>query len=179
MSHINMGLALRGSVEGDMAQLTEMLEDAIALLAMNNIDQWQKGSISSEILLDAIRHDQGFVWEQRDTTGIAGFCVLDTYDELYEENLAKGEWTIEGPYLAIHRVMVSQHLRGRKVTTQMFLDIKKMGIVNNIASLRIDTHPDNVMMQKTLKRNGFVRTGLLYMPSGSPRYAYEFDLSLI
>ena len=61
MSHINMGLALRGSVEGDMAQLTEMLEDAIALLAMNNIDQWQKGSISSEILLDAIRHDQGFV----------------------------------------------------------------------------------------------------------------------
>nr|WP_279099813.1 GNAT family N-acetyltransferase [Aerococcus urinaeequi] len=176
MSHINMGLALRGSIESDMAQLTGMLEDAIALLAMNNIDQWQKGSISSEILLDAIMHDQAFVWEQRDSTGIAGFCVLDTYDELYE-NLAEGEWTVPGSYLAIHRVMVSQHLRGRKVTTQMFLDIKKMGIVNNVDSLRIDTHPDNIMMQKTLKRNGFVRTGLLYMPSGSSRYTYEFDLS--
>ena len=172
-----MGLALRESVESDMAQLTGMLEDAIALLAMNNIDQWQNGTISNEDLLDAIMHDQGFVWEQRDATGIAGFCVLDTYDELYEETLAEGKWTVEGPYLSIHRVMVSQHLRGRKVTSQMFLDIKKMGIVNNITSLRIDTHPDNVMMQKTLKRNGFVRTGLLYMPSGSPRYTYEFDLS--
>lgn len=176
MSHINMGLALRGSIESDMAQFTGMLEDAIALLAMNNIDQWQNGTISSEILLDAIMHDQAFVWEQRDSTGIAGFCVLDTYDELYE-NLAEGEWTVPGSYLAIHRVMVSQHLRGRKVTTQMFLDIKKMGIVNNVDSLRIDTHPDNIMMQKTLKRNGFVRTGLLYMPSGSSRYTYEFDLS--
>lgn len=176
MSHINMGLALRESVESDMAQLTGMLEDAIALLAMNNIDQWQNGTISNEDLLDAIMHDQSFVWEQRDTTGIAGFCVLDTYDEPYE-NLAEGEWTVKGPYLSIHRVMVSQHLRGRKVTSQMFLDIKKMGVVNNITSLRIDTHPDNVMMQKTLKRNGFVRTGLLYMPSGSPRYTYEFDLS--
>lgn len=176
MSHINMGLALRGSIESDMAQLTGMLEDAIALLAMNNIDQWQNGTIFSEILLDAIMHDQAFVWEQRDSTGIAGFCVLDTYDELYE-NLAEGEWTVPGSYLAIHRVMVSQHLRGRKVTTQMFLDIKKMGIVNNVDSLRIDTHPDNIMMQKTLKRNGFVRTGLLYMPSGSSRYTYEFDLS--
>lgn len=176
MSHINMGLALRGSIESDMAQLTGMLEDAIALLAMNNIDQWQNGTISSEILLDAIMHDQAFVWEQRDSTGIAGFCVLDTYDELYE-NLAEGEWTVPGSYLAIHRVMVSQHLRGRKVTTQMFLDIKKMGIVNNVDSLRIDTHPDNIMMQKTLKRNGFVRTGLLFMPSGSSRYTYEFDLS--
>ncbi|SPT61501.1 Uncharacterised protein [Aerococcus viridans] len=177
MSHINMGLALRESVESDMAQLTGMLEDAIALLAMNNIDQWQNGTISNEDLLDAIMHDQGFVWEQRDATGIAGFCVLDTYDELYEETLAEGKWTVEGPYLAIHRVMVSQHLRGRKVSTQMFLDIKKIAVVNHIASLRIDTHPDNVMMQKTLKRNGFVRTGLLYMPSGSPRYTYEFDLS--
>ncbi|MFV8290507.1 GNAT family N-acetyltransferase [Aerococcus viridans] len=177
MSHIKMGLALRQSVEGDMAQLAKMLEDAIALLAMNNVDQWQNGTISSKMLLDAIMHDQAFVWEQRDATGIAGFCVLNTYDELYEETLAEGEWTVDGPYLAIHRVMVSQHLRGRKVSTQMFLDIKKMGVDSNIASLRIDTHPDNIIMQKTLKRNGFVRTGLLYMPSGSPRYTYEFDLS--
>lgn len=177
MSHIKMGLAIRQSVEGDITQLAKMLEDAIALLATNNVDQWQNGTISSKILLDAIMHDQGFVWEQRDATGIAGFCVLDTYDELYEETLAEGKWTVEGPYLAIHRVMVSQHLRGRKVSTQMFLDIKKIGVVNNIASLRIDTHPDNILMQKTLKRNGFVRTGLLYMPSGSPRYTYEFDLS--
>ncbi|WP_290490744.1 MULTISPECIES: GNAT family N-acetyltransferase [unclassified Aerococcus] len=177
MSHIKMGLAPRQSVEGDLAQLTKMLEDAIALLAVNNVDQWQNGTISSKMLLDAIIQGQGFVWEQRDTTGIAGFCVLDTYDELYEVPLAEGKWTVEGPYLAIHRVMVSQHLRGRKVSTQMFLDIKKMGVVNNIASLRIDTHPDNIIMQKTLKRNGFARTGLLYMPSGSPRYTYEFDLS--
>ncbi|MGY0836468.1 GNAT family N-acetyltransferase [Aerococcus urinaeequi] len=176
MSQINMGLALRGSVESDMTQLTCMLEDAIALLAMNSIDQWQNGTISREILLDAIMHDQAFVWEQRDSGGIAGFCVLDTYDELYE-NLVEGEWIVSGSYLAIHRVMVSKHLRGSKVTTQMFLDIKKMGILNNIDALRIDTHPDNIMMQKTLKRNGFVRTGLLYMPSGSPRYTYEFDLS--
>ncbi|OYQ67446.1 acetyltransferase [Aerococcus sp. 1KP-2016] len=176
MSHINMGLALRTAVENDMSQLTVMLEDAIALLALNNIDQWQNGTITSEMLLEGIIKDQAFIWEDRDTHGVAAFCVLDTYDEPYE-NLAEGEWTVEGPYFAIHRVMVSQLFRRKKVSTQMFLDIKKIAIVNNIASLRIDTHPDNFMMQKSLARNGFKRTGLLYMPSGSPRYTYEFDLS--
>lgn len=176
MNQINMGLTVRTSIEEDMSQLTSMLEDAIALLAMNNIDQWQNGSISSEILLNAILKDQAFVWEQTDSGLIAGFCVLEEYDETYE-NLAEGEWTVNGSYFAIHRFMVSQQMRGGKVTGEMFMDIKKMAKINGIASLRIDTHPDNVMMQKVLARNGFEHTGLIYLPSGSSRLTYEYDLA--
>lgn len=176
MNHLDMGLVLRNAVETDMIQLTGMLEDAIALLAKNNVDQWQNGTLSSELLLGAVLTKEAYVWEERDMGAIAGFCVINTTDDLYDQALSEGKWRVEGSYLAIHRVMVSQHIRGLKTSTQMFLDIKKMGIINGVQSLRVDTHPDNLLMQKALIRNGFVRTGLLYMPSGSPRYTYDFDL---
>lgn len=44
-------------------------------------------------------------------------------------------------------------------------------------SIRIDTHPENLTMQKTLKRAGFQRCGELVLLSGDEagdlRYGYE------
>ena len=38
--------------------------------------------------------------------------------------------------------------------------------------VRADTHADNVYMQRTLEKSGFVRCGRIYTEDGSPRWAY-------
>ena len=40
--------------------------------------------------------------------------------------------------------------------------------------LRIDTHPDNRVMQSLLEKLGFQKCGVVHVPEDSdPRYAYE------
>ena len=39
--------------------------------------------------------------------------------------------------------------------------------------IRIDTHPDNRIMQNWLKKNGFSYCGWIWLVTGDLRYAYE------
>ena len=39
--------------------------------------------------------------------------------------------------------------------------------------LRIDTHRDNIPMQKLLEKNGFVQCGIIHLSNGDERIAYE------
>jgi len=42
-------------------------------------------------------------------------------------------------------------------------------------NLRIDTHPDNRVMQKLLESLGFQKRGIIHVAEDNdPRYAYEF-----
>ena len=40
-------------------------------------------------------------------------------------------------------------------------------------SLRADTHKDNIIMQKLLTRNGFIRCGIVHVSNGTARIAYQ------
>ena len=40
--------------------------------------------------------------------------------------------------------------------------------------IRIDTHEDNIVMQKAIAKNGFHKCGIIYTDDGSPRIAYEY-----
>ena len=40
-------------------------------------------------------------------------------------------------------------------------------------SILIDTHRQNIPMQRTLKKNGFTRCGVIYLEDGSERIAYQ------
>ena len=42
-----------------------------------------------------------------------------------------------------------------------------------IHRIRIDTHEKNVSMRRMVEKNGFKKTGIIYVKDGSPRYAYQ------
>ena len=39
--------------------------------------------------------------------------------------------------------------------------------------ISIDTHKDNLIMQKFLSKNGFDRCGIIYVEDGTERIAYQ------
>ena len=76
-----------------------------------------------------------------------------------------GVWRSNETYGTIHRI-ASDGSGGILRTAVEFC--KK-----EISHLRIDTHHDNVIMQKAVAKLGFERSGIIHLANGSPRIAYE------
>ncbi len=41
------------------------------------------------------------------------------------------------------------------------------------ANIRIDTHKDNLIMQHNIAKHDFTYCGIIYLPSGDERLAYQ------
>lgn len=78
-----------------------------------------------------------------------------------------GAWKDSSLYGTIHRITGAEEEKGIFKEAFDFCRTK----INHI---RIDTHHDNKIMQHTVEKNGFERCGIIYLPDGDPRIAYEF-----
>ena len=82
----------------------------------------------------------------------------------YIEN---GSWLNDDDYITLHRIASDGKGHG---IFQSAMDYCK-SICDNI---RIDTHSNNVIMQKQIEKNGFKKCGTIYVRDGSPRIAYQW-----
>ncbi len=84
-----------------------------------------------------------------------------TYKTVYE-----GKWLNAEPYGVIHRIAVKSHRRG--VASFCF-----SWCVSKGKNIKIDTHRDNIPMQKSLAKNGFSYCGIIHLENGDERLAYQ------
>ena len=79
----------------------------------------------------------------------------------------EGKWKDDTPYGVVHRIASDGSEKG----------IGKFCIdwaYGQCHHLRMDTHPDNIVMQNLLKKLGFEKCGIIHVPEDNdPRYAYE------
>lgn len=95
----------------------------------------------------------------------AVFAFIEGEDPVYLK-IEQGSWMVDTEYAAVHRVASDGTVRN---VLEKIMDYCKA----QIPHLRIDTHEDNKVMQHVLEKYGFVRCGIVYVPDGSPRIAYE------
>jgi GNAT superfamily N-acetyltransferase len=91
-----------------------------------------------------------------------------TYDKIYE-----GEWLSHGDYAVIHRMAVDFNHRGTGLASRFLEDIEKMCRDKNTLSIKVDTHRENLPMQKLLLKSGYKECGIIYLKDGNERLAYE------
>ena len=84
-----------------------------------------------------------------------------TYHKIYE-----GQWKNNEPYAVIHRIAVKYN--GRGIADFCYSECFKLQ-----SNLKIDTHKDNIPMQKSLQKNGFEYCGIIYLASGDERIAFQ------
>ncbi len=156
---------IRKSTKADIPQIAEIYADAKKFMRENrNPNQWNKGYPNAESAELDIDNEMGYVCEDEDgIVAVFAFCpgVEKTYDKIYE-----GEWLNTLPYAYIHRIAVKRH--GCGIVDFCFSECFKM-----FPNLKIDTHRDNIPMQKVLSRNGFSKCGIIYLESGEERFAYQ------
>ncbi len=86
-------------------------------------------------------------------------------------DITQGAWRLDRPYGVVHRA-ASAGLRAGVGTAILRWALAQSGY------LRIDTHPDNTVMQGLLTKLGFQRRGIIHVSEDNdPRYAYDLGES--
>ena len=129
-----------------------------------NHEQWSGNYPGEEIIDEDIKNGCSYVCEDEgEIIAVFYFNIGDdpTYKVIYE-----GEWKNALPYAVIHRIAVKYQGRGLVKTCFDYC----FGQYNN---LKIDTHKDNIPMQKALVKNGFEYCGIIHLKNGDERLAYQ------
>ena len=100
-------------------------------------------------------------------TPIGTFALVPGEEPTYSY-IDHGRWIDETtPYSTLHRLAAMPNTKG-------IADIAFRYAKEHYAHLRVDTHHDNRPMRHILEKQGFVYCGIIYMPDGAPRDAYEW-----
>lgn len=161
-----MSYTIRKAEKQDLSRIYEIYADARQFMRDNgNYAQWGEGDRPEELLEDDIQQGNLYVLEGDEAQIHAVFVFVEGPDPVYL-HIEQGSWRSESEYAAVHRVASDGTVRN---VLGQIMDYCKA----QIPHLRIDTHEDNKVMQHVLEKYGFVRCGIVYMPDGSPRIAYE------
>lgn len=144
-------------------EMMQITDDAKKQLKNLGLDQWQKGYPSREVWeSDAVLGCTQLAVEDGKIMGI--FAFQTTPDASYYE--INGKWLTDGEYASMHRVCVAESAKGKGVAGQMFAHGFKMAKELGLPSMRIDTHPGNIPMQRALIKSGFVACGEIRLVGG-------------
>lgn len=158
-------MLIRKTEEKDLAAISEIYSLAKQYMrASGNLNQWS-GEYPN---IDSAREDMekgiGYVCEDKDeVVAVFAFEIGEekTYNQIYD-----GAWLNGDKYAYIHRIAVKKH--GCGIVDFCFSECFKTH-----HNLKIDTHRDNIPMQKVLLRNGFSYCGIIYLLNGEERLAYQ------
>ena len=147
-----------------------IINQAKAYFKRNGINQWQDGYPNEESFHNDINQNKSYILIDDDKViGTMFFAIQN--DPTY--NYIEGQWLSHEPYAVIHRIAVDENVKGRSLAFELVKYVIAECDKSNIKSIRIDTHEDNLSMQRFLKKNGFIPCGTIYLSNGDPRIAFE------
>lgn len=161
----------------DLPAITQIITDAKAHLKEQGINQWQKSYPAESDLAKDIKFGINYVLVIDGK--IAATAALHQGLDVDYLNIHDGEWVkgVHNRYSAIHRIAMSSEFRGQRLSEKMMSGLITISITLGYRDIRIDTHPENLKMQKVITSNGFTKRGIIYMNGeqneNTKRFAYQ------
>ena len=162
---------LRKTTLEDIAQAIQIIEQGKAYLKSTGVDQWQNGYPNAEVIKEDIANGYGYVLECEGK--VVGTVALSFDGEPHYDDIRDGNWLSNGNFLVIHRLAVSDEVRGTNSASEMIRQAEQLCMIHGIFSIKIDTHEDNVVMRKFVEKNGFKYCGTVMLGSEGERVAFE------
>lgn len=157
---------IRKTTREDLKQVLCLYEEARQFMRENgNPDQWGQSYPPDSMVEADIEAGKSYICEEEGE--ILGTFFFDNGEDPDYRKIYDGSWIGKGPYGVMHRVAAP----GRKKGTASFC--AAWCLEQSGGDLRIDTHRDNIPMQRMLEKNGFVRCGVIHLSDGDERIAYE------
>ena len=146
----------------DLERILGIYADARRFMAENgNPTQWNNGYPTRELLELDISLNRLYAIRRNDV--ICGAFVFFIGDDPTYQYI-EGSWGDDTPYGVIHRIAGN----GGGIFAGALEFCRAQ-----ISHIRIDTHHNNIPMQRAVEKAGFVRRGIIYVEDGTPRIAYE------
>jgi RimJ/RimL family protein N-acetyltransferase len=131
-----------------------------------NPTQWGSTYPPEELLKQDIQKKQLYVVREDDRI-VGAFAICTGEDDTYRV-IEQGNWLNDESYLTVHRVAGAKSAKGILKTILEFAEGRP-----GARNIRIDTHPDNTVMQHLLAKYGYTKCGVIHYYDGSPRFAYQ------
>ncbi len=158
---------IRRAVMSDIDAIMDIYDIAKAFMRKNgNMTQWCGGYPYRALVAEDIENGNMHVVVTDENSICACFGLFVGNDPVYD--YIDGKWGDDSPYCAIHRVASDGREKG--IFRRIFDYAAK-----RYDHLRIDTHEDNIPMQKVVTNCGFQYRGIIYLEDKSPRLAYEWS----
>ncbi len=158
-------MLIRKTIESDLARINEIYENAKRFMReTGNPNQWNGATPNAETARREMEQGISYVAEDNGEV-VAVFMYSQAPDPTYA-TIYEGEWLSDAPYGVIHRLAVAKQGLG---IVGYCLD----ECFSRLPNLRIDTHRDNLPMQRALLKRGFRYCGIIYLENGDERLAYQ------
>ena len=157
----------------DLKPIMKIIGEAQKFLAHHEIDQWQNGYPNQETIIRDITNNESYIITSKDSI-LIGTAMFSTKKEPAYK-LIDGEWITKADsrYGVIHRMAVTNQFRKKGIAKFIFEQCEQQLLQNNIQSMRIDTHEDNLVMQSLLKKLKYRYCGVIRLHNGDKRLGYE------
>lgn len=161
-------MKIRNATRADLDAILDIYARARAFMKESgNADQWGDTYPEPSVILDDLDSNHLFVIESPDASLAGVFAFLPEGDAIYD-NL-NGKWLNDAPHAAIHRVASAGTQKG--IFTEILAFCRRFS-----GNIKIDTHPQNTVMQHVLKKHGFIECGTVIC-DGLTLLAFQLSLS--
>ncbi|QTE23227.1 GNAT family N-acetyltransferase [Polaribacter cellanae] len=170
-------MKIKLSTFDDVPRIMEIINDAKVYLASQNIDQWQNGYPNARQVENDIKNGESYVVINDENTIMATSMFTTNKEPTYK--VIDGNWLIneDKKYGVIHRMAIKKEFRKFGLATFMFYQFHLQLLENNVKSLKIDTHEENIGMQSLIKKLGYKYCGVIYTNYNAKRLAFEKVIS--
>lgn len=159
-------MIIRPATAADVNAAAEIYDNARKFMSENgNPKQWSGDYPNGYDVEAGIEKGTSYVCENEGEI-VATFHFDTNADDPSYHKIYDGRWKNDLPYAVIHRIAVKYH--GRGIVDFCFNECFK-----RFPNLKIDTHEDNIPMQKCLKRCGFEYCGVVHLANGEERIAFQ------
>ena len=158
----------RTATREDSLSILSIYKEAIAFMREHhNPTQWSDFESLKRTVLKDIEKKESFVLIDKDEIQ-AVFTLQTEIEPTYLK--INGQWKDNSSYVTVHKLAVKTHNKGY---ASLCFDY----VFSIYSHVRVDTHEDNLPMQKTIEKAGFSYCGIITLLDGSSRLAYERSLS--
>ena len=171
---VRKNLRFRKGEERDLEQIMELVADAQNWFREQEIDQWQDGYPTRELILSDVLGGNNYIVEYN-CVAVATAVISFAGEPTYSEIKGKG-WLNDEPYAVVHRIAVSDKHRRKGIAKEILHFTEELCAERGIKDIRIDTHCDNKAMRALLKKMRYTHCGRITLTSGAYREAYQKEL---
>ena len=164
MQRTDLNELIRAAIINDLEVIASLAKIVRSDMVSKGLNQW----VGDYPNIDNFRSDldKGGLFVLVEADKIVGSCsILKENDIAYKEVVWNGKNA-----LVIHRILIDPAYQGKGFGKEMVNFAYKKVLNEGYDSLKIDTHPDNIKMQKMLKGLSFEFRGYL---ASINRLAYE------
>lgn len=170
-------MQIRKAEMADFDQVMAILKDGRNQLAERGIDQWQGDYPNPDHVKEDIEHGYAYLVKSEDGETVGTLSIVPAPDTTYDQ--LDGAWQVEtNDYVTIHRVAIHSDHTGHGYASKLYQAVISYFTsgFNDVKSIRVDTHEDNLPMQHLIEKSGFKRVGTLHGVYRPNEISYVYEL---